>query len=82
MYFIFKLVTFIWKCGVIDLTITIYTETYIDLKCLFILLKIVFIMKEYKYMFQNTSCLVYKNAVDTEQTFIEFFKFLSLVISL
>lgn len=82
MYFIFKLVTFIWKCEVIDLTITIYTETYIDLKCLFILLKIVFIMKEYKYMFQNTPCLVYKNAVDTEQTLIEFFKFFSLVISL
>ena len=40
--FIFKLVTFIWKCGVIDLTTTIYTETYIDLKCLLILLKIIF----------------------------------------
>ena len=38
MYFIFKLVTFIWKCGVIDLTTTIYTETYIDLKCVLILL--------------------------------------------
>lgn len=39
-------------------------------------------MKEYKYMFQNTPCLVFKNVVDTKQTFIEFFKFFSLVINL